>query len=269
MTDSDTQQLEVALPGEWVLKKVFGPTLSQLGNDLGGLYAKGRDKIIAAAIRKIEDEDQKAPNLRVARDVLWNGAFSDDDICAEYFGGILASSRTIDGKDESSIQFVSVIKSLPPQQLRFHYLIYRALNEMLRRDHRSINVAQGTEINNSPIWMATRELMEAHAIEANSDSNALWRHGLLHQYKVDRVSSGSQVLFYTMVRPTSFGVMLYAAAHNKWHLWTEFPSIDLGAFEGIAPLSVYASNLTSLQNLAGLPPETGVDPGAGSPTPGL
>jgi len=50
-------------------------------------------------------EDGKAANLRVTRDVIWNGAVTDDEVCAEYFGGILAASRTEDGKDDSAIQF--------------------------------------------------------------------------------------------------------------------------------------------------------------------
>ena len=52
-------------------------------------------------------DDGKQANLGVSRDVLWNGAFSTESICAEYFGGILASSRSEDGKDDSAIPFVT------------------------------------------------------------------------------------------------------------------------------------------------------------------
>lgn len=268
MTDSDKKELEISIPGEWVVKKVFGPTLSELGDDLKRLYAKGRDKLIAVATRKVENyDDGKIPNLRVTRDVLWNGAFSDEDICAEYFGGILASSRTADGKDDSSIQFVDVIKSLSAQQLRLHYLVYQALNQLMIRQQRNINVAQGTEINKVPLWMGTRELIETHEIDPNVDSNALWRHGLLHEYKLDTVTSGEKQLPFTMMRPTSFGAMLYAAGHNKLDRWLQFPTLNFGAFEGIAPLSVYAADLASLQQLAGLPPPNVADSSAGSPGP--
>ena len=113
MTDPGKQEFEISIPGEWAIKKAFGPLLSELGEDLQRLYVVGRDRLLAAATRKIENiDDGRVPNLRVARDVLWNGAVSDDEVCAEYFGGILASSRTDDGKDDSCIQFVDVIKSL-------------------------------------------------------------------------------------------------------------------------------------------------------------
>lgn len=268
MTDSDKMDLEISIPGEWALKKVLGPTLSELGDDFKRLYAKGRDKMIAAASRKIEDvDDGKISNLRVAHNVLLNGAFSVEDICAEYFGGILASSRTADGKDDTSIQFVDVIKSLSAQQLRLHYLIYQALNQLMRDQQRNINVAEGTEINGVSLWMGTLELIEGHEIDANIDSNALWRNGLLHEYKLNAVTSGDKDLLYTMVKPTSFGVMLYAAGHNKLDRWLEFPRFNFGTFEGIAPLKSCAGDLASLQLLAGIPPPKGIDPGAGSPAP--
>ena len=91
--------------GEWALEKAFGPVLTEIGEDLKRLYAVGRDKILIAGYKKIKNkEDGRKANLRVAQDVFWNGAFTDDEICAEYFGGILAASRSEDGKDDSAIE---------------------------------------------------------------------------------------------------------------------------------------------------------------------
>src|SRR6266446_6193274 len=59
---------------EWALKRVFGPALTEIEEDLRKLYAKGRDKLILAAYRKVRNpDDGKQANLRVMRDVLWNG----------------------------------------------------------------------------------------------------------------------------------------------------------------------------------------------------
>ena len=55
--------------------------------------------------------------------MIWNGAVTDDEVCAEYFGGILAASRTEDGKDDSAIQFVDCIKAMSAKQLHLHYAI--------------------------------------------------------------------------------------------------------------------------------------------------
>ena len=250
MTDSDETGVAIALPGEWAVRKLLGPVLSDIGDDIKRLYAAGRDKILATAISKIDDiDDGKAPNLRVTRDVLWNGAFSEDKVCAEYFGGVLASSRTADGKDDSAIQFVDVIKSLSAKQLRLHYVAYYALNKLLVQKNHQINVGQGTEIQAVEIWMASLELVSVHNINIDTDPNALWRHGLLHKYRTDSADFGGKSLPYTMVKPTTFGVMLYAAAHNKMNHWREYSNIDLGSFDGTIPPSVYASDLTSLKGM--------------------
>ena len=266
MTDSDKKELEISVPGEWAVKKALGPVLSEIGEDIKRLYAVGRNKLLSAAIRKIENiEDGKTPNLRVTRDVLWNGAFSEDEVCAEYFGGILASSRTDDGKDDSSIQFVDVIKSLSAKQLRLHYVIYDALNKTLTQHQRTINVAKSTDINHATIWMASLELVKVHGINIDTDFNALWRNGLLHEYKTDTEVAGDKSLPYAMAKPTSFGVMLYAAAHNRIDRWLKFPRIDFGSFDGIASLKVYSADLVALKKMAGLPSAEGVDSSSKNP----
>ncbi len=50
--------------------------------------AKGRDKIIDKAYKKLHDpDDGKSANLRVAHDVLTNGAFTDEDIVPSILAG--------------------------------------------------------------------------------------------------------------------------------------------------------------------------------------
>jgi hypothetical protein len=51
----DEKKISLALPGEWALQKVLGPVLTEFGDDIAKVYAKGRDKIVSAAYRKIED----------------------------------------------------------------------------------------------------------------------------------------------------------------------------------------------------------------------
>ena len=50
-----------------------------------------------------------------------------------------------------------------------------------------------------------------------------------------------------MIKPTTFGVMLYVAAHNKMAHWRTFPMFDFGNFEGISPPEIYAANLEELK----------------------
>lgn len=85
----------------WAGKKLLGPTFDTIGDDLQKLYAAGRDRIIGRAAAKVDDlDDGRRANLRVARDVLWNGAFSESEVCVEYYAGLLAASRSVDGLDD-------------------------------------------------------------------------------------------------------------------------------------------------------------------------
>ena len=125
MATDDDKKISIAVPGEWALKKVLGPTLDTLGEDINKVYQIGRDKIIKVAQRKVTNiEDGASANLRVSRDVFWNGAFTDEAICAEYFGGILASSRSQDGKDDSGVYYVDSMNH-PAAELFPHSALLR------------------------------------------------------------------------------------------------------------------------------------------------
>ena len=246
MTD-DERRNSIALPGEWALRQVLGPTLTSFGNDLNTLYSKGRDNIIAAARRKINNpKDGKCANLRVARDVLWNGAFTDDEICAEYFGGILAASRSDDGKNDEAIQFVDVIKSMSSSQLRLHYIIYNALNQVLVLNNRNINVAQGSEIQKCQIWFSSIELESTHCLFLDTGPNVLHRMGLLWEYKRDVHPQGQISFPYLSVKPTTFGVLLYAAALNRLTDWRAFNTVSFGTFDEIVMPKLFSGTINQL-----------------------
>jgi hypothetical protein len=248
----EEKKLSIALPGEWALEKAFGPALTEIGEDLKKLYAKGRDKLVAAAFRKVQNpDDGKQANLRVTRDVLWNGAFTEDEVCAEYFGGILASSRTADGKDDETIQFVDVIKSLSARQLRLHYVIYYSLNKSFLAAGKPVNVGQGSELNTKQLWFAAIELEQTLNLRIETDLNILHRQGLLGEYKTDNHKlSETQSLPYVMIRPTTYGVLLYATAHNKLGVWRTFDCQDFGSFPDVAIPQYFFQTLDELVKTA-------------------
>ena len=250
----EEKKFVIALPGEWALQKVFGPALTEVGEDLKKLYAKGRDRIIAVAYRKVSDlDDGRQANLRVTRDVLWNGAFTDDEVCAEYFGGILASSRTPDGKEDDAVQFVDVIKSLSAKQLRLHYVIYNSLNKLLVASVKQVNVGMSSELTRNRAWFSAIELVEVLNLKIDTDLNILHRQGLLTGYGTNSEKIDEQHnLPYTHANPTTFGVLLYAVAHNRLAELRMFDRKDFGNFPDIALPSVCAATLEDLLKRLGL-----------------
>lgn len=245
----DEQLHSVAFPGEWAFRALLGPVLTELGEDLRKLYAVGRDKIITAGYQKLDDPgDGKKANLRVARDVFWSGAFTDEEICAEYFGGILATSRSSDGKDDSSIQFVTMIKSLSSSQLRLHYFIYTRLNQLLCRAGKRINVGDGKEIESQEIYFSLNDLVGL-GVKTDTDFNVLYRNGLLGNYRTDEHVIEKRALQYALAIPTTFGVLLFAVAHNRFDDWEEFDRQEFGTFKRVKLPRYFAPTLNELRAL--------------------
>jgi hypothetical protein len=87
------------------VEKNLGPTAEYLG---GGLRAWTEKRVqnVATIFNKAQEklgpEIEKAGSVppRVLKEVLDEGSFCDDELTAEYFGGILASSRTPSGRDD-------------------------------------------------------------------------------------------------------------------------------------------------------------------------
>lgn len=236
----------------YVAQKLFGKTLDEMGDDLNRSYKANRDKLLAKAAKKVKDpEDGATPNLRVARDVVWNGAVTDDEVCAEYFGGLLASSRSPDGKDDSALIYVDCIKALSSKQLHLHYIIYTALQELLLRSGKAVNPAQGTEIGAQSVWIPLNYL-NAMGLRPEIDLNVLHRQGLLSAYATNVKVHGARALPYMSANPTTFGVLLYAAAMNALPTWRQFGQAQLPSSPEIPIPAVFAPSLEELTKMTGL-----------------
>ena len=235
-----------------IVENVLGPTSKEIGEDIKTLYQKGRDLILLKAFKKLKDpQDNKTANLRVARDVFWNGSFTDEAICAEYFGGILASSRSADGKDDSGIYYTDIIKSLSSHQLLLHYVIYRALNLLWNEknfDKEKPNVGLMSDLAKYYIWFTTIELEKTYFIDIEKDLIALYNKGLVgdsYEAKGYKLENGAE-LPYTKVQPSTLGIQLYATANNRLSEWRNFTSVDFEDFSEIKNPKYFAFSIEDL-----------------------
>jgi hypothetical protein len=232
--------------GGYVANKLFATTLESMGDDINKLYVKGRDKIIEVATKKIENpEDGKKVNVRAARDVLWNGAICEDEVCAEYFGGLLAAARSIDGKDDAVVNYVDTIKAMSAKQLELHYIIYKAWQELLKKSGKQINVGLSTDVHACHVLMSGKEVGDRN-IPYDRDLTVLYKLHLLHQYRHDRKIVTEGYLDFIDVIPTTFGAQLFAVAHNKLNSWHDFGKDTYESAEGIKGISLIAENMEQL-----------------------
>jgi len=239
--------------GGYVGTKLFGTALATMGDDINKLYVRGRDKIVDVATKKVENpDDGKKVNLRAARDVLWNGAITEDEVCAEYFGGMLAAARSEDGKDDGVVHYVDTVKAMSARQLELHYVIYRAWQTLLNQAGKPINVAQSSDVQSWHIFMNGLEL-SGRQLHYDLDLTVLHRLGLVVQFKYDNHVVGEKAMPFVDVCPTTFGVMLFAIAHNKIETWRNFSNEVYESAAGIQPLRYFAESLEKLCNASGMP----------------
>ena len=237
----------------WAASKVLGPTLDEMGDDLKTLYARGRDRLFDKAARKIADDDNKQANLRAARDILWNGAFSKDELSLEYFSGLLAASRSIDGADDSTIPFVDCVKSMSSQQTLLHYSIYHAFGNMVvngidggKRDrHKSAYDIVGHEKICLISWGERQDinlftLQKIGLISSfNYGSHTLWYSDV----------GKEAALPYLTAAPTAFGIMLYCSAYNKLEWWQAYGLQKYEPFDGIKVPEIYGPSLEEVVDI--------------------
>jgi len=237
----------------WSGAKLLGATFENMGKDLNQLYQKGKDKIIANATKKTPNiDDGGQTNLRVTRDVFWNGSFADESICAEYFGGILAASRSIDGKNDAGIFYLDIIKSLSSGQLKMHYLIYRMLNKLLisNEQKKSLNPAQEAELGTEKLFFVfSQNLLKQFAQEdVVAILHGLSAKNIIHSFQTKtHESENKQPLFYyAEISPKSLGIQLFAMANNKFSNWYQFSTHDFGDFDEINLPEYFAQSKENL-----------------------
>src|SRR5271157_1217903 len=99
------------------LENLLGPTTEYLGEGMLKLVKKRVENlqhIFASAEAKLGDRINSpgAVPPRVLAGVLNDGSYREDPIAIEYFGGVLASSRTEISRDDRSATFVSLVSRL-------------------------------------------------------------------------------------------------------------------------------------------------------------
>jgi hypothetical protein len=127
-----------AIGGARLVEKMLGPTAEYIGegiknwterrvNNVARIFSIARDKLG----KRIEEPGAIPP--RVLKEILDEGSFCDDPLTAEYFGGVLASSRSDTSRDDRGVFWASLVTRLSSYQVRSHFLVYRAIYERFAR----------------------------------------------------------------------------------------------------------------------------------------
>ena len=120
-----------------LVEKLLGPTADYVGDSLKYWTERGTKnvgRIFQNATRQLGarlDEKGVVPP-KVLKGIISEGAFCDDSLTAEYFGGVLASSRSDISRDDRGAVFIALIGRLSSYRIRAHYIIYAVVHALGR-----------------------------------------------------------------------------------------------------------------------------------------
>jgi hypothetical protein len=136
----------VILGGKEVLQKILGPTADYLGNQAKDYVEKSQRNIgkIFERTAKLLGPKLDVPggvSPRVLKHIINEGSFCEDVLSSEYFGGVLASSRSEVPRDDRGVAIISLLASMSVYQIRTHYIFYSIFKELYGGEQCSVKIA--------------------------------------------------------------------------------------------------------------------------------
>ncbi len=221
-----------------LLNRALGPTADVVGEywrERSQAFFDNRRRILAKAAEKSERLGIEGPaNLRVADKVFIEGSSVDDELTAEYFSGLLAASRTPDGRDDRAVAWTNAVARLSSSQLRLHYLLYREWAERLRGSGLNLALQDGRTKATAEILYSELLLSLSPQVTIASDGTlsasadtlvGVFEHALLGLVREGLLDSGygygprdlagrpdSRFAGVVWVRPSPSGVELFGWA---------------------------------------------------------
>jgi hypothetical protein len=211
-----------------VLSKLLGPTAEYLGNgmrDLVKISATNVSRIFTIACEKLKDGlDKKGQvNPRILKNILEEGRFVENIFSAEYFGGILASSRNEDGQDDSSLPYINLIKVLPSFHIHLHFIIYSLVAKFGAIKRGKSNYLN---IKSLQLMIPLNQLRKSLSIKKNDSNIEVWNalvnlseNNLIYEHyglKTDNSEKKNGEISFDepgiIVRPTEKGAALFLKA---------------------------------------------------------
>ena len=127
-----------------ILLNLFGPASEEIGKHwqerVSAMRRKNTEQIVQNAYTKLGDkfESPGTVPLRVVKEVINEGSYNDNPVAIEYYGGVLASSRTKDGQDDRGAIIAKSIERLSVYDIRTHYLIYATIHQLFGGSEKSL-----------------------------------------------------------------------------------------------------------------------------------
>lgn len=215
--------------------KVLGPTADYVGQGLQS-WTENRVNNVRAifeiAGRKLGDKLDSPGEVppRMVKEVLDEGSYRSDELGVEYFGGLLASSRTGTPRDDRSAALASLVGRLSIYQLRSHYVIYAYAQRLLAGT--DVNLSLGSDRQrHARVFIPFDAWVDAMGFDTSETLSGpeIWdhcHHGLMREQLLNKwwmFGSGKHLTRETnriittegmALEPSVLGVELFSSAHG-------------------------------------------------------
>ena len=130
--------------------KLLGPTADYLGGGLKDLTQRRIEnigKVLSNASQKLGSQLEKPGQVppRILKAVINEASYCEDPLVLEYFGGVLASSRTESGRDDRGVRLTRVVDNLSAYQIRTHYLLYSTIATLFSSSGKRLGTSEDHE----------------------------------------------------------------------------------------------------------------------------
>jgi len=215
-----------------LVEKILGPTADYLGERLRTYTEKGLNnlgRIFQNAAKKLGDKLETPGQVppRVLKGILQEGYFCEDELSAEYFGGVLASSRTGVPRDDRGSTFLGLVGRLSTYQIRTHYIFYSILKRLY--DGYDVNVGLVSECRKLQVYVPYPVYFYAISFTQGEDFGVIITHvmnGLAKEELIgDQWMTGTPDLVARLLGrkvevpgivffPSAIGIELFLWAHG-------------------------------------------------------
>jgi len=219
------------------LGRMLGPTADYIGEGVRSWSERRTanvQRVFAIAYRRLGDGINRpgAVPPRVLKAVLDEAQVAEDELVAEYLGGVLASSRTEVGRDDRAAAIARLISSLSSYAIRTHYLFYAATHSHVGgAGDTAEDWSTGKAEPRSATYITDEDYKTAMAFSDVELANfggiipdtilTLDRHDLVENWAIAKPEALQQRHSATLFpgdgvvyQPTMQGVVLFCAAHG-------------------------------------------------------
>jgi hypothetical protein len=162
-----------------IIQKILGPTADYIGQELRNYTEKGAKNlknIFTKAEEKLGPDIERPGKVppKVLKGILTEGYYCEDQIGAEYFGGVLASSRSEVGRDDRGTYFISLLGRMSTYQIRAHYIFYSTFRRVYQGVDKNLGLSEERE--KMKIFIPIKSFFAGMIFTSGEDTSSIIPH---------------------------------------------------------------------------------------------